>query len=187
MALNCDIPPTEVWVRNEFLMGHLGGHGEATRGYAFGVSSVPGQAIGFHVLLENGAQYGRLPIHALLASSRGDRVANPQDLETWDCPSASVSCITYDFLAGKQVDAKIGSGWRTGQYLFTLDWHGSAYAEGVGDLGWKCAHVLRLDVGCFAALPNNKIRWYDKAFIVRPFSERPDYKVNPIKWSVENV
>lgn len=64
--LNCDIPPTEVWVRDEFLHAHASGHGDVTRGYAFGVASVPGQAIGFHVLLENGAQYGRLPIHALL-------------------------------------------------------------------------------------------------------------------------
>lgn len=190
MILNCDIPPTEVWVRDEFLKGHLSGHGETIRGYAFGVASVPGQAIGFHVLLENGAQYGRLPIHALLAEPRGRRFDKPSILETWDAPSSSVSCITYDFLVGKRVEANLSDaipgGWYPGEYLFTLDWYGSPYAEGVGDLGWKCAHILRLDVGCFAALPNNKIRWHDKAF-VRPFFERPDYKVNPVKWSVENV
>jgi len=186
MTLNCDIPPTEVWVRDEFLRGHLSGHGDVTRGYAFGVASVPGQAIGFHVLLENGAQYGRLPIHALLAHCRAGSIQDLRDIETWDCPSASVSCITYDFLAGKKVEALIMGQWKTGEYLFTLDWHASAYADGVGDLGWKCAHILKLDVGCFAALPNNKIRWHDKAFI-RAFSERPDYKVNPVKWSVENV
>lgn len=190
--LNCDIPPTEVWVRDEFLHAHERGHGDVTRGYAFGVASVPGQSIGFHVLLENGAQYGRLPLHALLVQPKGRVINNLEWIETWDCPSSTVSCVTYDFLAGKKVDARIPtqmanySDWFPGEYLFTLDWNASAYADGVGDLGWKCAHVLRLDAGHFAALPNNKIRWYDKAF-VRPFSERPDYKVNPVKWSVENV
>jgi len=38
----------------------------------------------------------------------------------------------------------------------------------------KCAHVIALDNGNFAAWPNNRIQWFDPAFIT-PFHEKPDF------------
>ena len=49
-------------------------------------------------------------------------------------------------------------GW--GQYMFTLDWYGHEDAEEAGDGGHKCAHVIALDDGNFAAQPNNRIQWF---------------------------
>lgn len=37
--------------------------------------------------------------------------------------------------------------WEGGQYLFTLDWHGSEDSEEARDGGHKCAHVIALDNG----------------------------------------
>jgi hypothetical protein len=75
---------------------------------------------------------------------------------------------------------------RSGRYLFTVDWFGSAYAESAGDGGHKCAHVLALDCGCYAALPNNRILWADPATIDRPFASAPKYLTNTRIWRVEH-
>ncbi len=73
--------------------------------------------------------------------------------------------------------------------MFTLDWCGSETAEDVGEGGHKNAHILRLDNGCFAAQPNNRMLWYEPAFITRPYAsgERPDYVTNSHIWKCEGI
>src|SRR6266705_5608286 len=68
--------------------------------------------------------------------------------------------------------------------MFTLNWYGHEDAEEAGDGGHKCAHVIALDNGNFAARPNNRISWFDPAFIT-PFGEKPDYVTNSRVWKVE--
>ena len=44
--------------------------------------------------------------------------------------------------------------------MFTLDWCESEDAEEAGDSAHKCAHLIALDNGNFAAQPNNRIQWF---------------------------
>jgi hypothetical protein len=68
----------------------------------------------------------------------------------------------------------------TGEYLFTVDWcHPDAnlldtdHSEIAQE--HKCAHILELDNGNYAAQPNNRILWNINSFTTR--NEIPDYKV----------
>lgn len=68
--------------------------------------------------------------------------------------------------------------------MFTLDWCGSEDEEEGGDGGHKCAHVIALDNGNFAAQPSNRIQWFCPAFVT-PFDQKPDYVTNTRIWKVE--
>ena len=48
----------------------------------------------------------------------------------------------------------------------------------------KCAHILALDDGNYAAQPNNRILWDAPNYTVG--DGVPDYSVQTTKWNVEN-
>ena len=171
--LNTNVPVFECLVRAEYLYdGERAGQYE--KAAVFGVASVPGRALGFHCLLDCGAVYGRLPISAL-AHKESTSPASVGECQLWDCPSEHVSCIEYDLLKESRCTVLLPGGEKQGQYMFTLDWWGSSYAESAGNLGWKSAHVIRPDNGWFAAQPNNRILWECPAFVKR--ARKPEYKL----------
>lgn len=151
----------------------------------FGLASIPGRALGFHVLTAEGAQVARVPLHMLCTKPHEQHL--PLDvLELWDCFSHTVSVHAFDFLDGLRVDVRCKDKlWRPGRYMFTVDWTDSDSADAAGPLGHKNAHVIELDCGCLAAQPNNRLRWHEAAFVTKQFPERPDYLTNTHIWSVE--
>jgi len=187
--LNADIPVFEAYVRNEFLYDMQKGFGEFTPVAVFGVCSRAGWATGFHVMTERGAQVGRLPIHSL--AWKKDAPTRPLDaLQLWDSFSDDVSVHEYGLLARKRCrvllkDSEVVSA----TYLFTFDWTNGCHADGVGDLGWKCGHFLKLDDGNFSIQPNNRILWYDPAFVANPYEgkDKPDYLINTHEWICEST
>ena len=183
-TLNVNIPRFYCLLRKEFLYDGQSHHGEFVKVCVFGVASVFGHALGFHVLTENGAVVWRLPIHALCHKSEAP--VQPLDwLQFWDCFSYEISCIVFERLEEMRVRFQLkDQSWEGGQYLFTLDWHGHEDAEEAGDGGHKCAHIIALDNGNFAAQPNNRIQWFCPAFVT-PFKEKPDYLTNTGVWKVE--
>jgi hypothetical protein len=183
-TLNVNIPRFYCLLRKEFLYDGLAHHNEFLNVCVFGVSSIKGRALGFHVLTDNGAVIWRLPIHALCHKS--DAPSVPLDwLQFWDCFSYEVSCTTFDRLQDSRVRVQLKDrSWECGQYMFTIDWFASEDAEEAGDGGHKCAHIMALDNGNFAAQPNNRIQWLCPAFIT-PFKEKPDYLTNTRVWKVE--
>lgn len=174
--MNTSIPRFACFVRDRYLYNLEEGHPGVTPAVAFGVASIPGRAVGFHVLLKNGAMIGRLPPSAICLKE--DAVERPtHHLELWNAFSYDVTATEYDFLNGMRCQAKLRTGETApGTYLFTLDWHGSADAEDVGDLGWKCGHVLALDEGNCAILPNNRIRWAEPSFVDSNIEWPPAYR-----------
>lgn len=195
--LNTNIPVFECLVRAEYLYdGDRAGQYE--KAAVFAATSVPGRAIGFHCLFDNGAVYGRLPISAL-AHKESPPPISVGECQLWDCPSEHVSCIEYDLLKESRCTVLLPSGEKHGQYMFTLDWWGSSYAESAGTklegyhAVWdlevsddhsfvvegivvhNCAHIVRLDNGWFAAQPNNRILWECPAFVKR--TQKPEYKL----------
>ena len=77
-----------------------------------------------------------------------------------------------------------------GQYLFTVDWghpdtniidveHSEIPQE------HKCAHILALTNGNYAAQPNNRILWHVTSYTTD--NSWPDYKVQNTYWDAEDT
>jgi len=183
--LNEDIPHMEVYVRTEFLHDFQRGSEGLQKGICHGVSTIPGRALGFHVLLDNGAHIGRLPIHALTHKLEAPK-REVWQLQLWDCFSAQVSVHEFGWLSGMRVKAYLPDGEVAGgQYLFTVDYWGNNNAENAGEAGWKCHHVIELDNGLFAAQPNNRLCFFEPSIVV-PFGEAPRYKTMTRTWKCED-
>lgn len=153
----------------------------------FGVTSIPARAITFTCLLDNGAQVARLPISAFCWRPCDEQ--SLEVLELWDCFSYNIACVEYDYLKSTRVTTYLKDRQKyEGEYMFTLDWYGSKFAEEPGETGFKTAHILKLDNGNFAAQPNNRICWHDPSFVAKPYIDednKPNYLVNTHVWKCE--
>ena len=192
--LNANIPATYAQVRREYLYDLKDHFGEVEDCIIFGLASITGNAILFHAIMENGAVFYRLPISAFI--QRGFDVKKVprmrlDELELWNSFSYYPAITTYDILSG-QSGKYIGKDkkWYYGNYLFTVDW---SHPEGnIVDTDHseiphehKCAHILALENGNYAAQPNNRLIWSIPSFTVRediPF----DWKVQTSEWNVED-
>ena len=191
--LNANIPPIYCKIRKEYLYDLTGHDGESEDCVIFGIASIPGRAILFHCMLPNGAVFYRLPISAFFQKSY-DRTKVPDmqvhQLELWNCFSYWPSVHKFDWLAGLNgkflgLDKK----FYYGQYLFTIDWahpdtnildveHSEIPQE------HKCAHILALANGNYAAQPNNRILWHVNSYTTD--NSWPDYKVQTTYWDAED-
>lgn len=186
--LNADVPRFECLVRAEFLYGFQDGFGDFEPGICHSVAAIQGRALGFHVLLDNGAHIGRLPIHALVQHERATVIPESDvwRLQLWDCFSYKLSVIEHDWLSELRVKCALTDGTVLGgEYMFTVDYYGSDVAEDAGHAGWKCHHVLALDNGCYAALPNNRVAFAEPSRVT-PFDQPPKYKIMPRTWKTEH-
>jgi hypothetical protein len=183
-TLNINIPRFYCLLRKEFLYDGAAHQGEFMQVCVFGVASIPGRALGFHVLTDNGAVIWRLPINAFCHHEKAALM--PVDyLQFWDCLSYDITCTKFDRLAETRVSVHLKDGsWEGGQYMFTLDWCGNEDSEEAGEGGHKSAHMIALDNGNFCAQPNNRLRWYCPTFVT-PYTEKPDYLTNTQVWKVE--
>ena len=144
-------------------------------------------------MLPNGACFWRLPISAFF-QERFDRTKVPDmpidQLQLWNSFSYYPSVHCFSFLRGKR-GKYFGKDKKNYpfEYLFTIDWghpesnildteHSEIPAE------HKCAHILALDDGNYAAQPNNRILWDAPNYTTK--REVPDYSVQTTKWNVEN-
>jgi hypothetical protein len=190
--LNADIPPIYCKIRKEYLYDFKKHHGESEECVVFGIASLSGKALLFHIMLPNGAVFYRLPISAFFQKhfSRSEVPDMSVDtLQLWNCFSYYPSVHCFDWLAGisgkfKAKDKK----FYKGQYLFTVDWahpetnilnteHSEIPQE------HKCAHIIALDNGNYAAQPNNRIIWHVNSYTTD--KTWPDYKVQNTVWEVE--
>lgn len=191
--LNSNIPPLYCSVRKEYLYDLKSHHGQSEECVVIGFASISGRAILFHALLPNGAVYYRLPISAFFQKHlQRTKVPDMQvhELQLWNCFSYHPSVHHFDFLSSARGKYKgIDKKFYPGEYLFTLDW--AAPDSNILDIEHseipqehKCAHVLALDNGNFAAQPNNRIIWNIPSFTVK--DNWPDYSVQTTYWNVEN-
>lgn len=161
--MHADIPYLRCWVRLEYLTGKYG----TEEGYAFAIQSMPGRALGFHVMLKSGAHYRNVPIHALCTNP--DAPPNSlKDSQLWDCFSFRPVVNVFAYLKDHEAICYTRSGPVDATYLFTVDWLPDS-AERPGFIlrpeQNKCAHVLETVVGNLVALPTNRIAWRDAYFI----------------------
>lgn len=197
MTLNSDIPQFYAWVRAEYLYNLESHYGELVKGCVFGVSAIEGRALGFHVLLENGACIWRLPIQALrlndldvlagMIPSLDDEKAMCRMLQLWDCFSYDFAVTEFNHLAGLRCRVALKSKtFVGGEYQFTIDWYNSDIAEAPGDGGHKCHQIIAGDDGWLYAQPNNRVAFHEPATVKTfPPDKPPAYKTNTHEWKVE--
>jgi len=192
--LNANIPVVYAQIKKEYLYDLQKHHGEVCDCVIFGISSLTGRSILFHAIMENGAIFYRLPISAFI--QRGfDRARVPEqrldELELWNSFSYYPAVNCWDILDG-QSGKYFGKDKKTyhGKYLFTIDFahpesnildteHSEVPHE------HKCAHILALENGNYAAQPNNRCIWDIPSFTVK--DDIPDWKVQTSEWNVEDI
>lgn len=183
--MNADIPFIRCWVRTKHI-SKLDGMEEA---YAFGIQSIQGRALGFHCMLQSGAHYRNVPIHAIaLAKDAPPRAL--KDCQLWDCFSSRPTVHVFQYLQDHEGICYTRGGTVDGTYLFTVDW----LPETPERPGWtqrpeqmKCAHVMALSDGNIAALPTNRIAWKDAYFIGNsPNPKAKQYLVQEDIWQAED-
>ena len=191
--LNADIPPIYCKIRKEYLYDLSKHQGESEDCCIFSVTSITDRALLFNIMLPNGACFWRLPISAFF-QERYDRAEVPDlpidQLQLWNSFSYYPSVHCFSFLRGKR-GKYYGKDKKNYpfEYLFTVDWghpesnildteHSEIPAE------HKCAHILALDNGNYAAQPNNRILWHVNSYTTD--DSWPDYKVQTTYWDAED-
>ena len=192
--LNANIPPTYAQIRREYLYDSKKHHGEVEDCIIFGITSLGGRAILWHALMENGAIFYRLPISAFI--QRGFKVEDVpirrlDELELWNSFSYHPAVTSWAILSaasGKYI-GKVRSGTTARIFLLLTGAHPDAnildtdHSEIPHE--HKCAHIIALDDGNYAAQPNNRCIWDLPSFTVK--DNTPDWKVQTNEWNVEDT
>jgi hypothetical protein len=147
-----------------------------------GISSTPSRSLGFHVLLENGARWSDLPLHAL--AHKQDAPELPlEELSLFDAFGYDLTVTEYEYLRELEVEAKLRSGRKElGVYVLSLDWIRNGWSDFPAQ--HKELHLIALDSGNFAVLPNYNLSWRDPSF-VEPATQMPHYRAQSTVWHSE--
>jgi len=200
--LVANIPPTEVFIRKEFLYdfikdnkGKLLGEDEYESAHWITTKSIPNQALYFESFVHNyGALYDKLPIHAFVWKTNIDKNnLYPLDwLQLWDCFSYNITVIKKQRLRNARCEVIMKDKSKApGYYLFTIDSCSSDPNE--IDVSWsetpnehKSFNVIKLDNGQFAAQPNNRILWKHQSQTPSTDLKVPYFKFSTKTWICEN-
>ena len=185
MKLNSNIPSFKALVKKSYFTKDINDTNEYYNVYVFGIQSVSGKILTFHVLTDSGMLRSRVPLSEIYAKiPTNDIPFNYKQL--WDCFSENVSVVEYDFLAFHRAQVVLRDStkvWAT--YIFTIDWYNNPYSDEPSD--YKCGHVLESDDGYLLCMPNNRIFWKDSNFVTKPLpDDLKQFKVDTDLASVDN-
>ena len=185
MKLNSNIPSFKALVKKAYFTKDQNDTDEYYNVYVFGIQSVSGKILTFHVLTDSGMLRSRVPLSEIYAKiPTNDIPFNYKQL--WDCFSENVAVVEYDFLAFHRAQVVLRDStkvWAT--YIFTIDWYNNPYSDEPSD--YKCGHVLESDDGYLLCMPNNRIFWKDSNFVTKPLpDDLKQFKVDTELPSVEN-
>jgi hypothetical protein len=132
------------------------------------VSVRPAQALTFSILLENGAQYRGVPIHGLIIGQDPIKATpHPLDLhshQVWGCFGTEFSIVDMSFSKGLSAEWVDSTGTKfTGR---GLGWAIEFYDDGYSNAPQqdKSFNMLVTNEGYLAAMPNNRVRWWEDSF-----------------------
>ena len=200
--LVANTPPTEVFIRKEFLYdftkdnkGKLLGEDEYESAHWITTKSIPNQALYFESFIHDyGALFDKLPIHAFVWKTDIDKNnLYPLDwLQLWDCFSYNISVIKKQRLRNARCEVIMKDRSKApGYYLFTIDSCSSDPNE--VDVSWsetpnehKSFNIIKLDNGQFAAQPNNRILWKHQSQTPSTDLKIPYFKFSTKTWICEN-
>jgi hypothetical protein len=185
MVLNSNIPSFKALVKKSYFTKNSEHNNEFIKVYVFGLQSLAGLILTFHVMTDDGMVRSRVPISEIYTKEpKNDIPYNFKQL--WDCFSTNVSVIEYDFLAFHRAQIALRDGTKVwGTYLFTVDWYNNPYSDEPSD--YKCGHIFEGDDGYLLCQPNNRIFWKDSNWVTKKIpSDLKQFKVDTEIHSVEN-
>lgn len=185
MVLNSNIPSFKALVKKSYFTKNSEHNNEFIKVYVFGLQSLAGLILTFHVMTDDGMVRSRVPISEIYTKEpKNDIPYNFKQL--WDCFSTNVSVIEYDFLAFHRAQIVLRDGTKVwGTYLFTVDWYNNPYSDEPSD--YKCGHIFEGDDGYLLCQPNNRIFWKDSNWVTKKIpSDLKQFKVDTEIHSVEN-
>jgi hypothetical protein len=167
-----EICPFKAYLKKEFLYDLDPSYeGEFVEGTIFAISSYPGEAPTFQILLSDGCLFSYMPIQAMQKTA--EPVANPlesDDLVFRNSPSSMIVVTHYGYLQGDVLGFfRRSSRWLKGVYMSTVDWFDDN----------EQFHLISLENGQYALLPNHKLKFRSQ---VPSF---PHYKKLHKTWRVE--
>ena len=188
--LNHNLPTFTCYIRNEFLYNHKQGHGDVTLCDVHSVASLEKHVPLFEVFLENGVNWTRRPIHSLCWKPDAPK-PELNDCMWWDCFSPYIDVQVRARLSNLRAQLINFRGEKNGGiYMFTMDWSWESKSTLNTNFSetpeHKCAHFFRMDDGNFYAYPNNRIIWYDDAWLKNRIEKNPGYEIDLTEYSVEN-
>lgn len=183
--LNANIPSFKALIRKSHLTKREEDKSIFIDVYCFGIQSISGVILTFHVMTDDGMVRSRVPISEIYTKEPTNDI--PFNYKAvWDCFSENVSVIKYDFLAYHKVQIVLRNGnkiWAT--YMFTVDWFNNPYSDEASD--YKCGHIFFSDDGYLLCQPNNRIFWKDSNWVTKKLPEDlKQFKVDTELLSVEN-
>jgi hypothetical protein len=183
--LNLNIPSFKCLVRVSHLTKDEKDKNVYHNAYAFGIQSVEGKILTFHIMTDYGMLRSRVPLSEIFLSVPTEDVPSHYK-QLWDCFSENATMTSFNYLSGKRCNVVLKNGekvWAT--YMFTIDWFNNAYSNEPSD--YKCGHVLRADDGYLLCQPNNRIYWKDSNWVTQDFPiNKKDIKVDQLLESVES-
>lgn len=167
-----------VYVDNE----QLGLPSGYTEGIWHGVFAREGQILLSHILLETGAHWTGVPLHAIHHKINPE-VRKPGQIQPWGNMGTDIDVTYLKHLDGIEVEyfkeniKGIGTG-------MVVDWYDgfTRYPE-----QHKPLHIIAMEDGNYYLLPNNYLRWFDPSFTVdSKWQECKNYKRGNQVWFPEN-
>lgn len=186
MVLNHNIDNVKCLVRLSHFTHKEEDHDKFHNAYIFGIQSIAGKILTFHIMTDYGMMRSRVPLsEVFLKEPTADVPYHFKQL--WDCFSENVSVITYNYLYERRCQAVLKDGTKVwASYLFTVDWYNNAYSDEPSD--YKCGHILVADDGYLLCQPNNRIFWKDSNWVTKDFPlDIKEIKVDNQLLSVETV
>jgi hypothetical protein len=183
--LNLNIPSFKCLVRVSHLTKDEKDKNVYHNAYAFGIQSVEGKILTFHIMTDYGMLRSRVPLSEIFLSVPTEDVPSHYK-QLWDCFSENAAVTSFNYLSGKRCNVVLKNGekiWAT--YMFTIDWFNNVYSDEPSD--YKCGHVLKADDGYLLCQPNNRIHWKDSNWVTQDFPiDKKDIKVDQLLESVES-
>jgi hypothetical protein len=185
MKLNANVSSFKAVVKKSYFTKNEADNDEYYNVYVFGVQSIAGKMLTFHILTDSGMMRSRVPLSEIYLQ-KPEKDVPFYYKQLWDCFSENVSVIEYDFLAYHRCQVVLRDGSKVwANYMFTVDWYNNSYSNEPSD--YKCGHILASDDGYLLCMPNNRIFWKDSNWVTKKLPEDlKQYKVDTELLSVEN-
>jgi hypothetical protein len=189
--LNHNLPTFTCYIRNEFLYNHKKGHGEMSLCDIHSVASLEKHVPLFEAVFREWSELDKKTYSCILLETRLHLTPKLEECMWWDCFSPYIDVQVRSRLAGLRAELINYRGEKNeGTYMFTLDWSWESKSTLNTNFSetpeHKCAHFFKMDNGNFYAYPNNKILWYDDAWIRNRITQNPGYEIDLTEYSVEN-
>lgn len=180
--MTINVPTTKVKVVSKYL--GLANTIDCQEAYLIAVKGKPNEALAFTVHLENGALFSNLPLEALRrvdATESVTKVFDNETLQPYSCTEGPITLISYDYLKNYAGIAKVGGEEVEVRYMFTIDYEGQGLSDDPEQ--YKTHNLVKvLNNEQIAALPNNRILWFDNHFTKSAPGGWPNLKRNVRKY-----